>query len=136
MPRSAHTPPRVKAAVLNRLYQEPLSLEDAVQLIAAGGAPSPAGAPATAPPQAADNAAVQMAAPPRLALALPGDPRAFSQHFLRRTVVAVSRDAPRLQGQQLRLSQRSTQEQVPASSPASPPATSAPHLRPALPRSP
>ena len=100
--RQAHTPPRVTAVVLNRLYPQLFSLEDAVLHIAASAGPDAGGAAAVA-------GGVRTALP---RLVLPGDPRAFSYNFLQRTVVAVPPDAPRLQGQQLRLSQRSTQEQV------------------------
>jgi len=47
-----------------------------------------------------------------IALAQPGDSRAYRHHLLQRTVVAVPPDAPGLRGQPLRLSQRSTQQQV------------------------
>jgi hypothetical protein len=99
MPRPArqHTPPRVTAAVLTRLYPQPVSLEDAVQWIAGGAAPAAAGGGGAAGP---------------LQLVQPGDPRSFTHAFLRRTLVAVPPDAPRPAGQQPRLSQRSTQEQA------------------------
>jgi hypothetical protein len=159
--RRAHTPPRVTAVVLNRLYGQTHSLEEALQQLAAGSrppapcGPEPLGSdsrrqappapepPASGPRQQPSGPAVPepppTGVPPPglhqsawLAPARPGDPGAY-RRLLRDAVVAVSPDAPPLEGLQLRLSQRSTQEQAragpPAGSRASPLATALPRRR-------
>jgi hypothetical protein len=139
--RHRHTAPQVTAVVLNRVYNQPLSVADAVLHVAAGAGvlaapqtppPPPAAGPADGQAAGGENAPgsgapegpaatsdgqqqqqqQQQQQPPQITLVLPGDPRAYRLQLLRRTVVAIPPDAPKLVGQQLRLSQRSTQEQV------------------------
>lgn len=121
MQRRESAPPRLTAVVLSRLYAQPLPLADALQLLASGpdgggGGCSNSSTPPAAPGEAhADQQAlsqVQRAPLPPLALALPGDGAAYLEGLLRGTVAAVPPDAPRLDREALRLSQRSTQEQA------------------------
>ena len=83
--------PKLTAVVISRLYDEPRSLKETVQRLVEGA------------PVASDIAE---------GLIRSTDTPTYKDHLLKLTVVCISKRAPPLQLQQLRLSQRYTQEQV------------------------